>query len=124
MIVDVPGGGDDAPGRVAEPGAWGRYHNDFGGQMLVLFIIAVAACEAAIALALILMLFRRRGSLDIAVWQDLREANQPPFVDRGLPEDRRRKARPRGPRCPRPDASRKSRAKQTDYRPSVRMTML
>ena len=38
--------------------AWGRYHNDWGGQMLVLFIIAVAACEAAIALALILMLFR------------------------------------------------------------------
>ena len=32
--------------------AWSRFHNDFGGQMLVLFIIAVAACEAAIALAL------------------------------------------------------------------------
>ena len=30
--------------------AWSRFHNDFGGQMLVLFIIAVAACEAAIAL--------------------------------------------------------------------------
>ena len=33
--------------------AWGRFHNDFGGQMLVMFIIAVAACEAAIALALV-----------------------------------------------------------------------
>ena len=33
--------------------AWSRFHNDFGGQMLVIFIIAVAACEAAIALALI-----------------------------------------------------------------------
>ena len=27
--------------------AWGRCHNDFGGQALVIFIIAVAACEAA-----------------------------------------------------------------------------
>ncbi|HYW79321.1 MAG TPA: NADH-quinone oxidoreductase subunit NuoK, partial [Thermoguttaceae bacterium] len=39
--------------------AWSRFHNDFGGQMLVIFIIAVAACEAAIALALVLMLVRR-----------------------------------------------------------------
>ena len=39
--------------------AWSRFHNDFGGQMLVIFIIAVAACEAAIALALVLMLFQR-----------------------------------------------------------------
>ena len=49
--------------------AWGRYHNDWGGQMLVIFIITVAACEAAIALALVLMLFRASGKLDIAVWQ-------------------------------------------------------
>ena len=46
--------------------AWGRFYNDFGGQMLVFFIITVAACEAAIALAMVLMLFQRRGSLDIA----------------------------------------------------------
>ena len=64
--------------------AWSRFHNDFGGQMLVLFIIAVAACEAAIALALVLMLFERRGKLDIADWQLLREANQPPFEDEPL----------------------------------------
>lgn len=67
--------------------AWGRYYNDFGGQMLVVFIIAVAACEAAIALALVMMLFRRRGSLDIALWQDIREEDQQPFVDHGLPEE-------------------------------------
>ena len=65
--------------------AWSRFHNDFGGQMLVLFIIAVAACEAAIALALVLTLFARRGDLDIADWQLLREANQPPFQDEPLP---------------------------------------
>jgi NADH-quinone oxidoreductase subunit K len=66
--------------------AWGRFYNDFGGQMLVVFIIAVAACEAAIALALILVLYRRRGSLDVALWQELREDNLPPYVDREQPE--------------------------------------
>jgi len=66
--------------------AWARYHNDFGGQMFVVFIITVAACEAALALALILMLFRASGSLDIALWQHLREANQPAYVDEEIPE--------------------------------------
>jgi NADH-quinone oxidoreductase subunit K len=64
--------------------AWGRYHNDWGGQMLVIFILTVAACEAAIALAVVLTLFHKSGSLDIAIWQRLREDNQPPFVDRDI----------------------------------------
>jgi NADH-quinone oxidoreductase subunit K len=67
--------------------AWGRYHNDFSGQVLVLFIIAVAACEAAIALALIVTLYQRRGSLDIALWQTLREANQPALAEAPLPKE-------------------------------------
>lgn len=66
--------------------AWGRFHNDWGGQMLVIFILTVAACEAAIALALVLMLFHSSGRLDVAVWQHLRESNQAPFVDAELPE--------------------------------------
>ena len=67
--------------------AWGRYRNDLGGQMLVVFIIAVAACEAAIALAMVLMLFERKGHLDIAMWQELRESNQPPFEESPLPPE-------------------------------------
>jgi len=65
--------------------AWGRYHNDLGGQSLVIFIIAVAACEAAIALAVLLMLFERKGHLDVAMWDELRESNQPPFEEEPLP---------------------------------------
>jgi NADH-quinone oxidoreductase subunit K len=61
--------------------AFGRYHNDWGGQVLVIFILTVAACEAAIALALVLSLFHKSGSLDVAVWQQLREDNQPSLVD-------------------------------------------
>jgi NADH-quinone oxidoreductase subunit K len=65
--------------------AWGRYHNDWGGQMLVIFILTVAACEAAIALAMVLSLYHQSGSLDISVWQHLREENQPASVERAAP---------------------------------------
>ncbi len=67
--------------------AWGRYHNDWSGQMLVVFIIVVAACEAAVALALVLALFRSSGSLDVAVWHQLREETVPAFEDRNLPDE-------------------------------------
>lgn len=65
---------------------WGRFHDDWGGQMLIIFILTVAACEAAIALALVQMLFHRSGNLDVALWQNLREANQPRYQDREVPE--------------------------------------
>ena len=67
--------------------AWSRYHNDWDGQMLVLFIIAVAACEAGIALALVLVLFQQSGVLDIVSWQDLREEGQLPYVDQDVPQE-------------------------------------
>jgi NADH-quinone oxidoreductase subunit K len=61
--------------------AFARYRGNLGGQVMTLFMLAVAACEAAIALALILMLFRRRKSLDVSLWQELREPDQDPIVD-------------------------------------------
>jgi NADH-quinone oxidoreductase subunit K len=66
--------------------AWGRYHNDWDGQMLVIFVIAVAACEAGIALVLFLMLCKRSGNLDIVNWQSVREEGHPGYVDREIPE--------------------------------------
>lgn len=97
--------------------AWGRFYNDFGGQMLVLFIIAVAACEAAIALAMILMLFRRRGSLDIALWQELREANVPAHVDHEVPEDEEQPVE--WPRLPPAGVAPQISREETDYRSHV-----
>jgi NADH-quinone oxidoreductase subunit K len=98
--------------------AWSRFHNDFGGQMLVLFIIAIAACEAALALALILTLFARHGKLDIVEWQLLREANQPLFVEEPLPEPRAKFDEPM-PHLPpagvQPEISRE----EIEYRPKV-----
>lgn len=97
--------------------AWSRYHNDFGGQMLVLFIIAVAACEAAVALALVLMLFHRRGNLDVAEWRHLREANQPPFHEEplDLPAEEPEPSPHLVPAGVAPEISRE----ETDYRPKV-----
>ena len=61
--------------------AFARFRGNLQGQAFTLFIITVAACEAAIALALILMLFRARRSLDVSLWQELREPRQEPIVD-------------------------------------------
>ena len=61
--------------------AFARFRGNLQGQAFVLFIIAVAACEAAIALALILALYRRRKSLDVSLWQELREPELEPIED-------------------------------------------
>ena len=61
--------------------AFARYRGNLQGQAFTLFIITVAACEAAIALALILILFRSRRSLDVSLWQDLREEGYPATID-------------------------------------------
>ena len=53
--------------------AFARFRGNLQGQAFTLFIVTVAACEAALALALILMLFKRQGSLDVSLWQELRE---------------------------------------------------
>jgi NADH-quinone oxidoreductase subunit K len=65
--------------------AWSRYHGDWGGQILVIFVLTVAACEAAIALVFVLGAFSRTGRLDAAAWQSLREATLGRVIDRELP---------------------------------------
>jgi NADH-quinone oxidoreductase subunit K len=97
--------------------AWSRFRNDFGGQILVLFIIAVAACEAAVALALVLMLYHRRGRLDVAEWRLLREANQPPFHEEPAeaPPDQPEPLPHLAPAGVAPQSPRE----ETDYRPRV-----
>ncbi len=61
--------------------AFARFQGNLQGQAFVLFLLTLAACEAAIALAVILMLYRKRGTLDVSIWQDLREPDQEPTVD-------------------------------------------
>jgi NADH-quinone oxidoreductase subunit K len=61
--------------------AFAHFRGNLQGQVLTLFIITVAACEAALALALIVSLYRSRRSLDVSLWQELREPDQEPIVD-------------------------------------------
>jgi NADH-quinone oxidoreductase subunit K len=56
---------------------FGRYHGNWTGQILTIMILTVAACEASIALALIVILYNRRSSLDVTLWQDIREEGVP-----------------------------------------------
>lgn len=65
--------------------SWSRHHGDWGGHVLVIFVLTVAACEAAIALVFVLQAFARTGRLDAAAWQTLRESNLPRVVDHELP---------------------------------------
>ena len=48
--------------------AFAKFRGDLGGQVLILFMLTVAACEAAIALALILMLYRASGNRSMSAF--------------------------------------------------------
>ena len=57
--------------------AFGRYPLEgepvFDGQVFALFLIAVAAAEAALGLALVVLLYRHNATLDANVWKLLRD---------------------------------------------------
>ncbi len=52
--------------------AFSRYLDDVAGQIFVFFILTVAAAEAAIGLAILVLLFRNRGTIDVAVMDELK----------------------------------------------------
>ena len=45
--------------------AFARYLNDISGQVFVFFILTVAAAEASIGLAIVVVLFRNRSSINV-----------------------------------------------------------
>lgn len=45
--------------------AFSHYLNDLVGQVFALFVLTVAAAEAAIGLAIIVVYYRNRGSIDV-----------------------------------------------------------
>jgi NADH-quinone oxidoreductase subunit K len=60
---------------------FGRYYGNWTGQIFTIMILTVAACEASVALALILVLYNRRSSLDVTLWQEIHEPGQPPVEE-------------------------------------------
>lgn len=49
-----------------------RYHMNYDGQTFVIFVLTIAAAEAALALGLVVLLFRRKHSLDAEVWSQMK----------------------------------------------------
>ena len=45
--------------------AFSHYLGDMAGQVFVFFILTVAAAEAAIGLAILMLLFRNKSSIDV-----------------------------------------------------------
>jgi NADH-quinone oxidoreductase subunit K len=51
--------------------AFSYYSHDIAGQVFVFFILAIAAAEAAIGLALLMVLFRKQKNIDITAMNRL-----------------------------------------------------
>ena len=45
--------------------AFSAYHGDSSGQVFVFFIMAVAAAEVAVGLAILMMVYRNTGTTDV-----------------------------------------------------------
>lgn len=52
--------------------AFSRFHLNHTGETFVIFVLTVAAAEAALALALVVLLFRRKETLDGSVWGSMK----------------------------------------------------
>ncbi len=53
--------------------AFSRYLGDHTGHVLVLFVLAVAAAEAAVGLAILVEIFRKRDTVDVDHFRQLME---------------------------------------------------
>lgn len=52
--------------------AFSKYHGNDTGQTFVIFVLTIAAAEAALALGLVVLLFRRRRTLDADAWSEMK----------------------------------------------------
>ncbi|MDD4891823.1 MAG: NADH-quinone oxidoreductase subunit NuoK [Phycisphaerae bacterium] len=53
--------------------AFNRLHGSLAGQAFAVFVLVIAAVEAALGLALVVIMFRRKDTLDAEEWRSLRE---------------------------------------------------
>jgi NADH:ubiquinone oxidoreductase subunit K len=52
--------------------SFSRLHGDSDGQVFVLMVLVVAACEVVVGLGLVVAMFRRRIALDVDEMKELR----------------------------------------------------
>jgi NADH-quinone oxidoreductase subunit K len=65
--------------------AFSKLHSNYQGQVLAIMVLTVAACEAAIALALVVSLYRRKATLDVEAWDELSETLIPKEPEDAIP---------------------------------------
>jgi len=51
--------------------AFSRFHMNPSGQSFVIFLLSIAAAEASLALGLVVLLFRRRPTLNVDEWSEM-----------------------------------------------------
>lgn len=51
--------------------AGAAYHLNTTGQTFVIFVLTIAAAEAALALGLVVLLYRRKPTLDAQAWSEM-----------------------------------------------------
>jgi NADH-quinone oxidoreductase subunit K len=59
-------------GVVVTLGAFSAYHGNITGQTFVIFVLTIAAAESALALGLVVYLYRRNRTLDAQSWAQLK----------------------------------------------------
>ncbi len=52
---------------------FGRFYHNLRGQAFAVFLLVLAAVEAAVGLGLVVLMFRRSGTLDSEAWRSLKE---------------------------------------------------
>jgi NADH-quinone oxidoreductase subunit K len=66
-LAAIPGPGEAPPPELTDP--------LLSGQVMAIFVITIAAAEIGVALAIVLLLFRARGTADLTSVQELGEAS-------------------------------------------------
>jgi NADH-quinone oxidoreductase subunit K len=66
-LAAIPEPGEGAPAELTDP--------LLSGQVMAIFVITIAAAEIGVALAIVLLLFRARRTVDLTAVQELGEAS-------------------------------------------------
>lgn len=59
-------------GVVVSAAGFARMHMNLEGYVLGLFLVVIAAVEAGLALGMVMLLYRRRDTLDAEAWSAMR----------------------------------------------------
>ena len=53
--------------------SFSQFHRNDTGQTFVILVLTIAAAEAALALGLVVLLFRHKNTLDAQAWRELKD---------------------------------------------------